>query len=188
MVLSRVLLLRTPFLCTGLEDLTKRIVRTNPRISLVYVRYSLMPSRLAMESIFPMILQGNFVSVGKVIFFSLHSGIHNNISLKSLFCVYLHRMFEYLFAALFPDTLAKICQAGRVAKKFPLEKSLTAKCLKIKILYPLLNHSLIAQVLKLLEYQQANHETHGLCWSARMGVQRGKMLFKAITRDCSTQT
>jgi hypothetical protein len=53
-----------------------------------------------------------------------------------------------------------------------------AKSLVVGVLYPCLNHALIAQVLELLEQKQPDHQAYRLGWSADQGIKLRELLLK----------
>lgn len=98
-----------------------------------------------------------------------------------------HRDFKDQASSIFANSFAKIDEVRGIAGKLPLETDFTTKGLKIGIGHPGLDHPLVAQVLKLLEQEQADHEPNGLGWASGLAIEPGELVFEALPRDALGQ-
>ncbi len=96
----------------------------------------------------------------------LHRRVDDNRALPRLLAVKAYRFGENSLEALFADATAKPAQGRRVDRKAPLELDLAGEVLEVRILHPLGDHLVVAEVVKLLEYQQPDHQANRLARSS----------------------
>jgi len=93
---------------------------------------------------------------GDVLF--LHGGVHDDLGFFGLLAMERYGNLEDLANSVFSDAAAEIGQLGQVAGQLPGKPLLAAESLEIRILNPCLAIALAAQVFKLLENEEADHQ------------------------------
>ena len=114
----------------------------------------------------------------------LDRGVHRDLDLLGRVTVQCDRGFENHPSAVLADALAEVDQVCGVARKLPLEMCLAAEGLIVGIADPGFDYAFVAQVLELLEDHKPNHESDGLCRSAMLAVEAGKLLLETLPGDC----
>jgi len=113
----------------------------------------------------------------------LDRGVHGDLAFFGVIPVQVNRDLENETCPVFPDAPAEVGEVGVVAWKLPLEMDLAAKGLVVWVLNPRLDDAFIAQVLKLLEDHESNHEPDRLGWPPVLAVETGEFLLESLPGD-----
>ena len=119
--------------------------------------------------------------------FFLDSGVHRDFRFLGVVTMQRHRDLKDQARSLFADPFAKIDEVRGIAGKLPLEMSFATKGLKVGIGHLGLDHPLVAQILKLLEQDQADHEPDRLGWASGLAIEPGEFVLEALPRDALAQ-
>ena len=119
--------------------------------------------------------------------FFLDRGVDRDFRLLGGLPMQRHRDLKNQTRSLLADPFAKIDELRRIAGKLPLETGFATKSLKVGISHPGLDHPLVAQVLKLLEEHQADHEPDGLGGAFALAIEPGEFALEALPRNALGQ-
>jgi hypothetical protein len=119
--------------------------------------------------------------------FLLDRGVHQNLAFHGSITMKPDRNLEDELCSLLTDAFSEIDQVRRVTGGLPLEVTFPAERLKVGIADPSLDDSFIAQILKLLEDHQPDHETDRLGRPANGAVEGGELLFEPLPGDAFGQ-
>lgn len=110
----------------------------------------------------------------------LNRRIHDDFFFLQILWMHVGTYSKDKVNSLLTDAFPKIPQIGRVTWKIPMELAHPTKILVIGILSLTLHHDFVAEIFKLFQQKQTNHQSNRFCWSTCIGVEMSKCILKSI--------